>query len=64
MMTDAEKMYNIIMDFRAMIVARQQRHEEMAKRSGTSGKRANGNRAAECSTILGEMHKIIMSYDD
>lgn len=62
-MTDEEKLFNVLMDTRTMLVTRQKMHEEAAKRSGASGKRSNGQRAQECATILGEIGKIIKEYE-
>ena len=63
MVTDEEKLFHVLDQTRAMIVKRQQIHEEAAKNSGISGKRSNGQRAQECATILGEMYKIILEYE-
>jgi len=62
-MTDAERLYNVIEQTLRMIKARQRMHEESAKNSGASGKRANGNRARECATILEQMYKIVLENE-
>lgn len=41
-----------------MIVERQMTWEKLAKNAGTSGKRSNGQRAAECAAIIGEINKL------
>lgn len=63
-MSDAEKLYNVLSRSGEMIKKRQQMYEELAKNSGAHGKRTNGLRARECSTILQEIYKIIKEYED
>lgn len=62
-MTDEEKMFNLLIDVRKMIVERQIYHEEQSKKSGgPSGKRTHGNKARECCDILQEMNKLLEKY--
>ena len=64
MVTDEEKLFHVLDQTRALLVRRQLMHEASAKTAGTSGKRIEGARARECSTILQEMYKIIKEYAD
>lgn len=63
MMTDEEKMFNLLIDIRKMIVDRQLQHEQSSKNSSPSGKRTHGNKARECCDILEEMNKLLKKYE-
>jgi hypothetical protein len=64
MVTDEEKLFHVLDQTRALLVRRQQMHEASAKTAGTSGRKIEGARARECSTILQEMYKIIEEYSE
>lgn len=61
-MTDEEKMFNLLIDIRKMIVDRQLQHEQSGKNAGPSRKRTHGNKARECCDILEEMNKLVEKY--
>jgi len=62
-MTDSEKMFNMLIDIRKMIIDRQIQHEELGKNSTVSAKRTHGNKARECCDILEEMNKLLKKYE-
>ena len=63
MMTDQEKMFNLLIDTRKMIIDRQRQHEENGKKGGPASKKTHGNKARECCDILEEMTKLLNKYE-